>query len=340
MKKQKTFYAIDWTENNQVCFLRQDLLPSTITYTITTDYRVLCKAIKNLWVRGAPIIGIAAAYATALAAIQIDSPNYNSFEKQMQNIIVQINATRPTAKNLSHALGRMQNVINNHTDMDNAQKALIEQAKQIAQDEENACAAIAQNGASILPSGVVMTYCNAGPLACSGVGTALGVIAQAYKQGKVRGVVVNETRPLLQGARITALELKNMGIPYRLITDNMAAYIMQQKLVDSVIVGADRIAQNGDIANKIGTYGLAVLAKVHGIPFYIAAPSSTFDHSAQNGQDIVIEERAAQEVTHCGTIANAPPYTKVYNPAFDITSHEYIAAIINEKGVFYPPYSF
>ncbi|MCL2474781.1 MAG: S-methyl-5-thioribose-1-phosphate isomerase [Chloroflexi bacterium] len=340
MKDQKTLYAIEWTGDNCVCFLRQDLLPSTIEYVTTADYTVLCKSIKDLQVRGAPVIGITAAYAMALAALHTDSLDYSYFEKQLHTIAIGINATRPTAKNLSYALERMQKVIADCQNVPAARQALIEQARQIAQEEENHCASIAHNGAAVIPQGTVMTYCNAGPLACSGIGTALGVIAQAYKQQKVTGVIVNETRPLLQGARITALELKNMGIPYRLITDNTAAYIMCHGLVDSIVVGADRIARNGDTANKIGTYNLAVLARTHNIPFYVTAPSSTFDADAESKDDIVIEERAAQEVTSFYGIPTAPDTTKVYNPAFDVTPADFITAIISEKGVFYPPYSF
>jgi len=340
MEKQKTLYAIEWTDDNQVRFLRQDLLPSMVEYTTTTDYTVLCKSIKDLWVRGAPIIGIAAAYATALAALHLGSSNYDYFKEQMQKTTAYINAARPTAKNLSYALGLMQGVIDNYKNVYDAQQALIKQAKQIAQDEENYCASISKNGAAVIPEGIAMTYCNAGPLACGGMGTALGIIAEAYKQRKIKGVIVNETRPLLQGSRITALELKNMGIPYRLITDNMAARIMHQGLVDSVVVGADRIAKNGDTANKIGTYSLAVLAKAHHIPFYVAAPSSTFDADVKSGEDIVIEERTPQEVMAFHGILTAPANTKVYNPAFDVTPADLITAIISEKGVFCPPYYF
>lgn len=338
--KSQSLMPIRWMRTNEVRFLRQDLLPYITEYTTTNNYRIICLAIKRLWIRGAPVIGISGAMAIALAAYQARVSSIFQLQKELRPVFKEISQTRPTAKNLFYALERMQRILDNQTSVPTAKKALKIEALSILEQEVSACQKIAQNGALLLPHGNVLTHCNTGSLACSGIGTALGIITKAYEEGLVAQVLVDETRPLLQGARLTAFELKKARIPHRLITDSMAAWAMQNNLVQSVVVGADCIVQNGDTINKIGTYSLAVLARQHHIPFYVAAPISTFDFKAEGGRDIIIEERDGREVTSFGTCVTAPPNTKSYNPAFDITPAELITAIITDKGVFRAPYSF
>ena len=290
-------------------------------------------------IRGAPAIGIAGAYAVALGARKIESTDRDTFLQKLRGVIDAIAATRPTARNLFFALERMKKITESGKSATQIKKALADEAVKLHQEEANATRHLSLFGAELIKDGwAVLTHCNTGPLAASGYGTALGVIITAYRQGKKIKVLATETRPLLQGARLTTWELQKVGVPVTLITDSMAGYFMRKGKVDGVITGADRIAANGDAANKIGTYTLAVLAKENGIPFYIAAPTSTIDPSLKTGDEIPIEERNPQEVTHIQGLPIAPAGVSALNPAFDVTPHKYIAAIITEKGTIREPY--
>jgi methylthioribose-1-phosphate isomerase len=312
-------------------------LPQEEVYLDLDDYRDVAAAIKELKVRGAPAIGIAGAYAVALGAQKISADDKDDFLKKLENVIDAIAATRPTAHNLFFALERMKQAATRGTDI---KKALVEEAIKIHQEEADATHQLSRFGAELLEDGWrVLTHCNTGPLATSGYGTALGVIITAYRQGKKITVLAGETRPLLQGARLTAWELKKAGVPVTLITDSMAGHFMVKGGVDCVITGADRIAANGDVANKIGTYTLAVLAKENKIPFYVAAPVSTIDASIKTGEQIPIEARKAEEVTRFQGMAIAPEGIAAANPAFDVTPHRYITAIITDKGIIKEPYT-
>lgn len=325
--------TFEW-HDGQLTFIDQTLLPGETRYITTRDYRVVADAIKRLKVRGAPAIGIAAAYGVVLGAKEFESAA--DCDAEVRRIIAELAATRPTAVNLFWALRRQQEVL----DRLKGQKppaliaALETEACRIAAEDEQVCRAIGEHGATLFGNGItVLTHCNAGALATAAYGTALSAIRLAHRQGKQISVFADETRPLLQGARLTVWELMQEGIPVTLITDNMAAAVMSLGKVQAVIVGADRITANGDVANKIGTYGLAILAKEHGIPFYVAAPLSTIDLELASGMDIPIEERAAAEVTSFGGIPVAPEGVAVFNPAFDVTPAKYVTAIITEKGI-------
>jgi methylthioribose-1-phosphate isomerase len=324
---------VEW-KDNRLIILDQTLLPAHEKYLRITDYHEVVDAIKRLAVRGAPAIGIAAAYGVALGALNVQAVNLRAFKGQLNRIIKDFWASRPTARNLFWALERMQNIVRQGKDIAATQKTLVEEALQIHQEQIVSDNFISQLGARLFDGGgTILTHCNAGALATGGRGTALGVIKQAFEEGKDIRVIATETRPLLQGARLTAFELKKAGIPFTLITDSMAGALMRQGKIQAVITGADRIARNGDTANKIGTFSLAVLAKEHGIPFYVAAPLSTVDMTIGSGKEIVIEERPASEVTELYGIRFTPKGIKVANPAFDVTPHEYITAIITEKGI-------
>jgi methylthioribose-1-phosphate isomerase len=293
-----------------------------------------------LKIRGAPAIGIAGAYGVALGALKIDAADRDQFLKKLQAIIDTIAATRPTARNLFFALERMKSAAEGSKNPATMNKALIDEAKKIHLEEADATHHLSLFGAELIKDGwTVLTHCNTGPLATSGSGTALGVIVAAYQQGKQIKVLVDETRPLLQGARLTAWELKKVGVPFNLITDSMAGHFMRLGKVDCIITGADRIAANGDTANKIGTYTLAVLAKENKIPFYIAAPVSTIDASLKTGDEITIEERSGKEVTHFQGVPIAPEGVNALNPAFDVTPNKYITAIITDTGIIEKPYA-
>ncbi len=324
---------LEW-KNNKLVILDQTLLPAQEKYLEVTDYREVTECIKRLAVRGAPVIGIAAAYGVALGALDIQTDNLGIFRSRLKSVIETLWNSRPTARNLFWALERMQHLLKNARDIHAARLALLEEARQIHQEQINSDTLISRSGSALFDDGgTILTHCNAGALATGGCGTALGVIKQAFKEGKPIRVIATETRPLLQGARLTAFELKTAGIPFTLITDSMAGALMRQGRIQAVITGADRIARNGDTANKIGTYSLAVLAKEHGIPFYIAAPLSTVDLSIASGKEIVIEERAQEEVLGFQGIRTAPEGTESCNPAFDVTPHEYLTAIITEQGI-------
>ena len=276
----------------------------------------------------------------ALGALKIKTASRDEFLKQLKEVNRTLAATRPTAQNLFMALDCMQQVAEAGGSVEQIKKALVDEAVNIHSEQIEADQKLSQFGAELIEDGfTILTHCNAGALATGGYGTALGIIKQAHEQGRRLRVIATETRPLLQGARLTAWELKRADIPFALITDSMAGYFMGRGEVDCVIVGADRIAANGDTANKIGTYTLAVLAKENGIPFYVAAPTTTIDPSLASGKEIPIEERDPEEVTHIQGVSIAPQGTEASNPAFDVTPHRYISAIITEKGIIKEPYT-
>jgi methylthioribose-1-phosphate isomerase len=324
---------------DRVMIIDQTRLPQEEVYLELDDYLSLASAIAELKIRGAPAIGIAGAYAVALGALKTESAGREEFLEKLRGIIGAIAATRPTARNLFRALDRMRQVAESGGDIKKTKSALVDEAVKIHAEEAAATEHLSRFGAELIQDGsTILTHCNTGPLATAGYGTALGVIKMAKEQGKEIRVFATETRPLLQGARLTAWELKRAKIPFTLITDSMAGYFMKMGKVGCVITGADRIAANGDTANKIGTYMLAVLAKENGLPLYIAAPTTTIDPSLASGKEIPIEERSADEVTHIQSIRIAPEGISAANPAFDVTPHRYITAIITEKGVIKEPY--
>ena len=330
--------AIEWLDD-KLRILDQSKLPWEQSFFDLANYQDVALAIKEMRIRGAPAIGVAAAYGIALGAQDIKTTDEDNFRKQLNQVMQTLATTRPTAVNLFQAINRMRKIAAIGGNIPEIKEALIAKAKQIHQEEIEATKRLSQLGAELIPDGfAILTHCNAGSLATAGYGTALGVIKAAKEQGKQLNIIVTETRPLLQGARLTTWELKQEGIPVTLITDSMAGYFMHQKKIDCVIVGADRIAANGDVANKIGTYTLAVLAKENDIPFYVAAPTSTIDLSLSSGAEIPIEERDPDEVTHIQGIRIAPGEIDVANPAFDVTPHNYIAAIITERGIIREPY--
>jgi methylthioribose-1-phosphate isomerase len=319
---------------NKIKIIDQTQLPGKLAFLKLRNYTDVVAAIKQMKVRGAPAIGVAAAYGIALGARDIKADNKAKFLSQFDIILQAFATARPTAVNLFRAIDRMKKVVEKAGDMPKIKQALIDEAKSIHAEEESATRHLSQLGAELIKDGVtILTHCNAGSLATAGYGTALGVIKAAWKQGKKVEVIATETRPLLQGARLTAWELMQENIPVTLITDSMAGYFLSRGKVSCVIVGADRIAANGDTANKIGTYTLAVLAKENGIPFYVAAPTSTIDLSLKSGDQIPIEERNPEEVTSIKGVRLAPKGVTAANPAFDITPHKYITAIITEKGI-------
>jgi len=331
--------TVEW-KNRIVCLLDQSQLPETVTILECRDYQAVAQAIKELRVRGAPAIGVTAAMGVALGAMDLPESDFSLFETQLMKICDHLAETRPTAMNLFWAIDRMKKIVSEYrgTPIAEVKDRLFTESQRILEEDIAINKAMGIHGAALIQDGDhILTHCNAGALATAGYGTALGVIRAAWDQGKHIRVIANETRPVLQGARLTAWELMQDNIPVTLITDNMAGSLMQQGRVHRCIVGADRVARNGDVANKIGTYSVAVLAKAHGIPFYVAAPSSTIDLACSSGQDIPIEERAPQEVTtllHGQSIA--PKGVDVWNPAFDITPAQYITAIITEKGIYDP----
>ncbi len=331
--------TIAWN-GEELILLDQTKLPTVEEYVRCIDWRQVAEAIKMLRVRGAPAIGVSAAYGMILAAREAKekTSDKESFLKMLMDFSESLENTRPTAVNLHWAIAEILKTIKEHREESEEAiiTAIIDRAKAIEKEDEELCARIGKNGASLFTGKDrfrILTHCNTGTLATAGIGTALGVIYTLHDEGKIEHVYADETRPLLQGARLTAFELKQHHVPSSLLTDNMAAYAMQKGLVDAVIVGADRITTEGDVANKIGTYGVAVLAKYHNIPFYVAAPFSTFDFSMAKGEHIPIEQRDPQEVLTLQGVATAPKDMDVLNPAFDVTPHELITGIITEEGV-------
>jgi methylthioribose-1-phosphate isomerase len=333
-----TAKAIEWLDG-RLRILDQSKLPREQIFADLDNYQDVALSIKEMRVRGAPAIGVATAYGIALGASGIKTTSKDEFLARLNQVMQIFAASRPTAVNLFQAIDRMKKAAGGDSVIE-IKNSLVNEAKRIHQEEVTATRQLGQLGAGLIKDGfTLLTHCNAGPLATAGYGTALGVIKAAKEQGKKVSVFATETRPLLQGARLTTWELRQEGIPVTLITDSMAGYYMQQRKIDSVIVGADRIAANGDVANKIGTYTLAVLAKESKIPFYVAAPTSTIDLSLSSGDKIPIEERSPEEVTHIQGVPIAPEGTRAANPAFDVTPHSYIAAIITEKGIIRGPYT-
>jgi len=331
LAQAKLFKAVDWRDG-KVILLDQTLLPGEETYLELSDWQEVADAIRTMRVRGAPAIGIAAAYGVVLAAQTGDAGG------EVIRACDELESTRPTAVNLSWAVKRMRGLAEK-TNPGELSGVLLAEAERIAAQQDAADHAIGALGADLLSPGCrILTHCNAGGLATYSYGTALGVIKEAHRRGKVAFVWVDETRPLLQGARLTAWELQREGVPMAVICDNMAGHLMSRGEVDAVITGADRIAANGDSANKIGTYALAVLAAHHHLPMYIAAPLSTVDLDIPDGSAIPIEERGAEEVTHCGEKAVVPAGAAARNFAFDVTPAELISAIITERGVAMPPF--
>jgi len=328
---------IEWLGDG-LRIIDQTRLPGQEKYIVLRDFQDVARAIRDMNIRGAPAIGVAAGYGISLGANGIKTSDIRLFNKEFSLIIESITSTRPTAVNLFIVAERMKKLAASADDVVQIKKALADEALKIHREEERATESISQLGDGLISDGSgVLTHCNTGPLATAGYGTALGVIIYAHNQGKKIKVFVDETRPRLQGARLTAWELKRAGVPFTLITDSMAGYFMKQGDIDCVIVGADRIAANGYTANKIGTYSLAVLASAHGIPFYVAAPTSTIDLSITSGYQIPIEERSAEEVTNIDGIRIAPEGIDAANPAFDITPSQYITAIITERGIIRQP---
>ncbi len=340
MNKSKmivSYQPIEW-KGDMVKLLDQTLLPAEEVYLEITEYHEIMTAIKELKIRGAPAIGVAGAYGMVLGAMQILAKSKATFLSELHDVAIAISGTRPTARNLFWAIERMELAAVKGKNVEEIKTILLKEAKKIHNEEADATIELSKNGQELIKDGyTILTHCNTGPLATTGYGTALGIIIYAHMQGKKVQVYADETRPLLQGARLTTWELRKIGIPVTLITDSMAGYFMKKGKIDCVIVGADRIAANGDTANKIGTYSVAVLAKENRVPFYVAAPTSTFDLSLSTGARIPIEQRNQAEVTHIKGIAIAPRYVNAANPAFDVTPNKYITAIITEKGIIRKP---
>lgn len=330
-----SFRTIEWRDD-AVVMLDQTRLPLEEIYQRYTDFNAVAEAIKGMVVRGAPAIGVAAAMGIALGAREIIADTQESFFRQLDNVCEIMARTRPTAVNLFWAIARMKQTAHalQGSSLQDIRTALKEEAILIEAEDLEICKSIGRHGAELIPpQATILTHCNAGGLATAGFGTALGVIRAAQQAGKQISVFANETRPWLQGARLTTWELLKDKIPVTLITDNMAGFFMARGEITCCVVGADRIAANGDTANKIGTFSVAVLAREHGIPFYVAAPVSTLDLSLPDGSHIPIEERPVTEVTHIRGLPIAPEGIKVRNPAFDVTPARYITAIITEHGV-------
>ena len=334
---------IQWdSQRNILILLDQTQLPSQELYLEYDDPGEVAEAIRTLVVRGAPAIGCAAAFGAAMAARLYKGGDPAELNAWVRDSMAILSIARPTAVNLSWALERMGRRLDAHSGEPCRviQEALEEEAVAIFEEDLAACRAMGDLGAELVPANaMILTHCNAGALATAGYGTALGVIRSAHRMGKVSMVWVDETRPVLQGARLTAWEMLREGIPATLITDSMAGSVMAAREVDFVVVGADRIAANGDVANKIGTYGVAVLARRHGIPFVVAAPVSTIDTRTRSGEEIPIETRDRREVTGFGQETWAPDRIGVYNPAFDITPADLVTAIVTEKGILKPPFT-
>jgi methylthioribose-1-phosphate isomerase len=333
-------YPVCW-QNNRVLLIDQNRLPNEYTHVEISRVEDMVVAIRTMIVRGAPAIGVAAAYGMYLGARDLKTTNRAEFLTQLIEIGKTLRATRPTAVNLFWAIDRMEHTAHNTSGsvVEISQQLLIT-AQQINAEDIETCKAIGAHGLNVLPSSpdklCLLTHCNAGALATAGYGTALGVVRSAWTQGRLARLYADETRPRLQGARLTSWECVREGIPVTVIADNMAAHCMKQGLIDAVVVGADRIAANGDTANKIGTYSLALVAKAHNIPFFVAAPRSTIDFNLNDGSLIPIEERHPSELYQIGETIVCPPEAEFYNPAFDVTPAHLIQAIITEFGAFSP----
>lgn len=333
-------YPVIWNEG-RVLLIDQNRLPNEYTVVEISRSEDMGRAIKTMIVRGAPAIGVAAGYGMYLGAVEIVTEDRNTFLTQLEEIAQMLRQTRPTAVNLFWAIARMlKTAYETIGTVEELRAAMFTTAQAIQVEDLQTCQAIGDRGLEALPTSpeklCLLTHCNTGALATAGYGTALGVVRSAWRDGRLARVYADETRPRLQGARLTTWECVQEGIPVTLITDSMAAHCMKQGLIDAVIVGADRIAANGDTANKIGTYSLALVAKAHNVPFYVAAPLSTVDFELPNGSEIPIEERHPSEIYQVGETVICPPGVEFYNPAFDVTPGELITGIITEKGVVPP----
>ena len=333
--------SIEWM-GDRVRMIDQTRLPLEEVYIETADYLEIADAIKKLKIRGAPAIGIAAAFGFALAAHQFKGQDWERFDRHLKGVAGVLLSTRPTAVNLSWAVNKMRCVLlaNSNRAIEEVKVVLLAEAQRTLTEDIETCKRIGEHGSNLVPERAgILTHCNTGALATGDYGTAQSVIVTAHENGKKVRVFVDETRPLLQGARLTTWELMKRNINTTLITDSTAAFVMKKGWVDLVVVGADRIARNGDVANKIGTYNLAVLAEKHRIPFYVAAPISTMDFEISSGEGIPIEEREPSEVTESFGRRIAPEGVHVYSPAFDITPNELVTAIVTEHGIVRPPYN-
>jgi methylthioribose-1-phosphate isomerase len=333
-------HTLEWTDGG-VVFIDQTKLPTEEIYVTCTTYQQVADAIRDMIVRGAPAIGVAAAMGIAIGVKDSKASNAADLRKDLDRISEAIRQTRPTAVNLFWAIRRMQEKFDSlgGRSIPEIKQAIVEEAKRMHAEDIAANQAMGRHGATLMPSaGGVLTHCNAGALATAGYGTALGVIRAAVEQGKKIHVFADETRPFLQGARLTAWELIKDGIPTTVISDNMAGVMMKQGKIGAIVVGADRIAANGDVANKVGTYTVAILAKEHGIPFYVAAPISTVDLDTPDGSGIPIEQRNVREVSHIAGKQMTPDGVSIENPAFDVTPAKYVNAIITERGIAKAPY--
>jgi methylthioribose-1-phosphate isomerase len=333
-------FSIIW-HNDSVSLIDQTRLPNEYTFVEISRCEDMARAIKTMIVRGAPAIGVAAAYGMYLGAREIETGNRDEFLNRLEKIAELLRSTRPTAVNLFWAISRMmKTAYETLGTIEEIKKTLLETAQTIHIEDLQTCHAIGDNGLAVLPKTpeqlTILTHCNAGALATGGYGTALGVVRSAFREGRLARLFADETRPRLQGARLTAWECVQEGIPVTVITDSMAAHCMKQGLIDVVVVGADRIAANGDTANKIGTYSLALVSKAHNIPFFVAAPLSTVDFSLSDGSRIPIEERSPEEIYQIGNTIVTASGVEFYNPAFDVTPSELITAIVTEHGVFSP----
>ncbi len=333
--------SLEWTDND-FTFLDQTVLPHSCDYITTSDYREIVEAIKILKIRGAPAIGIAAAFAAVLAAVEGLAIDNGSFDTWMKEALSKIESARPTARNLFFAVERMKSVLAANAGQTSryTMQMMRQEADRLYNEDIELCLNIGKHGSRLIRNGdTIITHCNTGMLVTAGIGTALGIIYTAHCSGKKIHVYADETRPLLQGARLTTWECGQLGIPVTLICDGAAAEVIRQGKINSAIVGADRIVANGDVANKIGTYSLALCCSAHGIPFYVAAPYTTFDFNLESGKDITIEQRNEKEVKQLNGVLTAPDNVTALNPAFDITPWELTTAIITDKGVFKPPYT-
>lgn len=332
--------SIEWRDDH-VRIIDQTYLPNREVYSDIRDVGRMWEAIKKLRIRGAPAIGIAAAYGFYLGIKELPENSFQSFWVEVERVAEYLQTARPTAANLEWSLNRIKTTIQAHKEknISEIKEIILKTAKTIHAEDKRICKKIGENGVDLIKKKArVLTHCNTGSLATGQYGTALSVIFHAHREGKKLHVWVDETRPLLQGARLTSWELMNADIPMKLITDSTAGSLMQRGEVDVIIVGTDRVAANGDTANKIGTYPLAVVAKENEIPFYVAVPLSTIDMELENGDDIPIEERESDEVTAFNGSQVAPKKTETYNPAFDVTPHRYITAFITEEGIIEPPF--
>src|SRR5438067_3512812 len=337
---ESMIHTLEWTDSG-VRFIDQTKLPTEESYVTCKTYAQVADVIRNMVVRGAPAIGVAAAMGIALGVKNSKAESVGALKQEFEEICDVLGNTRPTAVNLFWAIRRMREKFEllRVRPLPQIKQALIEEAQRMHAEDVAANQVMGRHGASLMPaSGGILTHCNAGALATCGYGTALGIIRAAVEQGKKIHVYADETRPFLQGSRLTAWELMKDGIPTTVISDNMAGAMMKQGKIGAIVVGADRIAANGDVANKIGTYTLAILAKEHGIPFYVAAPLSTVDLETPDGSQIPIEQRSSREVTHFAGKLVTPDGVKVENPAFDVTAATYVSAIVTEKGIARAPY--